>query len=99
MFTKVAGCAAFLRRTRTALRHLPPCSPDLNLIENACSTFKVILRRTATSIIDSRQDAIRDALPRFTPNDCARDFTTAGQKPDQSERAPRTRFTDWAWTL
>lgn len=53
------------------LRYLPPYSPDFNPIENAFSKLKAFLRKTAARTIDDLWDAIRDAIPRFTPQDCA----------------------------
>ena len=64
------------------LRYLPPYSPDLNPIENAFSKLKAILRKAAARTIDGLWDAIRDALPRFTPQDCAGYFTAAGYEPE-----------------
>jgi transposase len=65
-----------------ALCYLPPYSPDLNPIENAFSKLKAILRKAAARTIDALWDAIRDALPRFTPQDCASYFTAAGYEPE-----------------
>ncbi len=53
-----------------ALLHIPPYSPDFNPIENAFSKLKAYLRRAAARTIDDRWDAIRDALPRLTAEDC-----------------------------
>ena len=53
------------------LRYLPPYSPDFNPIENAFSKLKALLRKTAARTIDDLWDAIRDALPMFTPETCA----------------------------
>ena len=58
--------------------YLPPYSPDFNPIENAFSKLKAYLRRVAARTIDDLWDAIRDALPRLTPEDCANYFTAAG---------------------
>jgi len=56
---------------------LPPYSPDFNPIENAFSKLKSILRKSAARSVAELWDAIRDALPRFTPNECANYFTLA----------------------
>ena len=64
------------------LRYLPPYSPDFNPIENAFSKLKAFLRKTAARTIDDLWDAIRDAIPIFTPQDCAGYFTAAGYEPD-----------------
>ena len=64
------------------LRYLPPYSPDFNPIENAFSKLKAILRKAAARTIDDLWEAIRDALPMFTPETCANYFTAAGYEPD-----------------
>ena len=70
-----------------SLRYLPPYSPDLNPIENAFSKLKAILRKAAARTVDGLWDAIRDALRRFTPQDCASYFTAAGYEPERSDSA------------
>ena len=64
------------------LRHLPPYSPDFNPIENAFAKLKALLRKAAARNIDDLWDAIRDALPAFTPTECANYFKAAGYEPD-----------------
>jgi transposase len=65
-----------------SLCYLPPYSPDFNPIENAFSKLKTILRKAAARTIDGLWDTIRDALPRFTPQDCASYFTATGYEPE-----------------
>ena len=65
-----------------ALRYLPPYSPDFNPIENAFAKLKTALRKAATRTIDGLWAAIRNALPTFTPSECANYFTAAGYEPD-----------------
>ena len=64
------------------LSYLPPYSPDFNPIENAFSKLKAFLRKIAARTIDDLWDAIRDALPLFTPTECANYFTAAGYEPE-----------------
>ena len=64
------------------LRYLPPYSPDLNPIENAFAKLKAFLRKAAARTIDGLWDAIRDALPLFTPAECANYFAAAGYEPN-----------------
>ncbi len=64
------------------LRYLPPYSPDFNPIENAFSKLKAALRKAAARTIGDLWDAIRDALPSFTPQECANYFTAAGYEPE-----------------
>ena len=60
----------------------PPYSPDFNPIENAFSKLKAFLRKAAARTIDDLWDVIRDALPRFTPQDYENYFTATGYEPD-----------------
>jgi transposase len=55
---------------------------DFNPIENAFSKLKSILRQAAARTIAELWDAIRDALPRFTPDECANYFSAAGYGPE-----------------
>jgi transposase len=64
------------------LRYLPPYLPDFNPIENAFSKLKAIMRKAAARSIENLWDVISDALPQFTPQDCANYFTAAGYEPD-----------------
>ena len=65
----------------STLFYLPPYSPDFNPIENAFSKLKAILRRVAARTIDDLWDAVRDALPQFTSQECANYFAAAGYEP------------------
>ena len=65
-----------------SLHYLPPYSPDFNPIENAFSKLKSILRKVAARTIDDLWDVIRDALPTFTPQECANYFTAAEYEPN-----------------
>ncbi|WP_348642194.1 transposase, partial [Mesorhizobium sp. B2-3-5] len=60
----------------------PPYSPDFNPIENAFSKLKSILRKAAARNIPELWDAIRDALPRFTAEECTNYFSAAGYEPE-----------------
>ena len=62
-----------------SLSYLPP---NFNPIENTFSKLKVFLRKAAARTIDELWDVIRDALPTFTPKDCADDFTAARYEPE-----------------
>jgi transposase len=66
---KVAGVRAAIQATGARLWLLPPYSPDFNPIENAFAKLKAILRKTAARTIPALWDAIRDALPQFTPGE------------------------------
>lgn len=70
------------RAIKAAGASLPPYSPGLNSVENVPSRLEAILRKAAARIIGGLRDAIRDALPRFTLQDCANCFTAAGYEPE-----------------
>lgn len=61
---------------------LPPYSPDFNPIEHAFSKLKAVLRKAAARTVPELWDAIREALPRFTPEECANYFTATGYEPE-----------------
>lgn len=71
-----------IEAAKATLRYLPPYSPDFNPIENAFAKLKAILRKAAARTIDHLWDEIRDALPKFTPSECANFFTATGYEPD-----------------
>ena len=73
---KIAGVRAAIEATGARL--LPPYSPDFNPIENAFAKLKAILRKAAARTVPKLWDAICDALPQFTPNECANMFKAAG---------------------
>lgn len=79
---KVAGVRAAIQATGARLWLLPPYSPDFNPIENAFAKLKAILRKAAARTIPILWDAIRDALPQFTSNECANLFNAAGYEPE-----------------
>jgi len=78
---KNAVIRALIEAAGAELRYLPPYSPDLNPIENAFAKFKALLRKAATRTQETLWDAIADALPKFTPTECANYFTAAGYAP------------------
>ncbi len=40
------------------------------------------LRKAAARTLDDLWNTVRDALPSFTPNECANYFTAAGYEPE-----------------
>jgi transposase len=74
--------AVYPRNLESFARCFRPYSPDFNPIENAFAKLKAILRKTAARTIPSLWNAIRDALPQFTPEQCANFFTAAGYEPE-----------------
>ena len=79
---RTAGVRAAIEATGARLWLLPPYSPDFNPIENAFAKLKAILRKAAARTIPGLWNAIRDALPQFTPEECANFFTAAGYEPE-----------------
>lgn len=79
---KPRGVRDAIERAGASLRYLPPYSPDFNPIENAFAKLKALLRKAAARTIDELCQAIGDALPQFTPAECANYFTAAGYEPE-----------------
>ncbi len=78
----VAGVQAAIEAQGASLRLLPPYSPDFNPIENAFAKLKALLRKAAARTIADLWAAIAQALPRFTPAECANMFAACGYEPD-----------------
>jgi transposase len=72
---------AAIEAAGATLLYLPPYSPDFNPIENAFAKLKAILRKAAARSINGLWAAIGDALPAFTPTECANYFIAAGYEP------------------
>jgi len=77
-----AGVREAIEAAGARLRFLPPYSPDLNPIENASAKLKALLRKVAARTIEDLWNALGDALPQFTPRECANYFAAAGYEPD-----------------
>jgi transposase len=77
-----AGVREAIEAAGALLRFLPPYSPDFNPIENAFAKLKALLRKVAARTIQDLWNATGDALPQFTPHECANYFTAAGYEPD-----------------
>ncbi|MES0057738.1 MULTISPECIES: IS630 family transposase [unclassified Mesorhizobium] len=77
-----AAAAQAIEAAGARMLFLPPYSPDFNPIENAFSKLKSILRKAAARNIPELWDAIRDALPRFTAEECSNYFCAAGYEPE-----------------
>ena len=71
---KVVGVRAAVEAAGACVR-LPPYSPDFNPIESAFAKLKALLRQAAACTIPDLWAAIANALPRFTPAECANYFT------------------------
>ncbi len=75
---KVAGVREILEKAGAQLCYLPPCSPDLNPIENAFAKLKTLIRSAAERTINGLQNRIGKALDTFSKTECARYFRHAG---------------------
>ena len=72
-----SACA--LAVVEAAAATLPsPVLPDFNPIENAFANRKAQLHKAAARTLDGLWNTVRDALPSFTPNECANYFTALG---------------------
>lgn len=74
---KVAGAREAVEAAGAQLLHLPPYSPDLNPIELAFSKLKALLRKAAARTFDALVEALAEAIPKITPEDCAAFFRHA----------------------
>ena len=79
---KLPGVRAAIQATGARLLLLPPYSPDFNPIEHAFAKLKAILRKAAARTAPRLSDAVRAALPQFTPDECASMFTATGYEPE-----------------
>jgi transposase len=79
---RIAGVRAAIEATGARMRLLPPYSPNFNPIENAFAKLKALLRKAAARTIPRLWEAIRHALPQFTPDECANYFSAAGYEPE-----------------
>ena len=75
---KMAGVRFAIEAAGARLLYLPPYSPDFNPIEMAFSKLKAILRGAAQRSLDGLWTAIKHAIERFTPSECANYFAAAG---------------------
>lgn len=79
---RIAGVRAAIEATGAHMRLLPPYSPNFNPIENAFAKLKALLRKAAARTIPDLWNAISNALPQFTPGECANYFTACGYEPE-----------------
>jgi transposase len=79
---KPRGVREAIERVGARLAYLPPYSPDFNPIENAFAKLKALLRKAAARTIPELWQAIAQALPQFTPAECANYFTATGYEPE-----------------
>ena len=71
-----------IEAAEATLRHLPPCSFGINPVENAFFKLKALLRTAAARSNDNPWNAIRDVLPRSTPQNSPAASPPQGTAPD-----------------
>jgi transposase len=64
---KVQGVQQKIEKCGAELLYLPPCSPDLNLIEKAWPKLKQLLRSDKARSKESLEEAIAEAIKLITP--------------------------------
>ena len=78
---KPAGVRKLIEAAGATLRFLPPYSPNFNPIENAFAKLKVLLRKAAARTIPDLVQAIKQAIAKVTPTECANYFDHAAYEP------------------
>lgn len=79
---KVAGVRETIEAAGARLLYLPPYSPDFNPIEQIFAKLKALLRTAATRTVPDLWHAIRQALARFTADECRNSLAAAGYDAD-----------------
>lgn len=77
---KVKGVREAIEAVGATLRYLPPYSPDLNPIEQFFAKLKSLLRKAGARTIEALDQAIADALTRFSPTECMNFLADAGYR-------------------
>ena len=69
-----------IRSAGAKLFFLPKYSPDLNPIEQVFAKLKHLIRKAAARTVDAVCAAIGEALPAFTPEECANYLKNSGYR-------------------
>jgi transposase len=77
---KVKGVREAIEAVGATLRYLPPYSPDLNPIEQFFAKLKSLLRKAGARTLETLDEAIADALTRFSPTECANFLANSGYR-------------------
>ena len=75
---KVQGARQAIEAKGAERRYLPPCSPDLNPIENAFAKLKAMLRTAAERTIEGLWTTIGKLFHCFLPTECQNYIENAG---------------------
>ena len=76
----MAGIREAIEARGAELRYLPPCSPDLNPIEQAFAKLKALLRKAAERTVDGLWTAIGKLLDLFPPTECVNYLPNSGYR-------------------
>ena len=79
---KVSGIREAIEAQGAHLLYLPPYSPDFNPIEQIFAKQKALLRTAAARTVPDLWHAIRQALARFTADECRNSLAAAGYDTD-----------------
>ena len=74
---KGGGVRKAIKAAGATLLYLPPYSPDFNPIEMAFAKLKAILRAVAARDVATLWQAVADAIPTFSAEECRNSFTPA----------------------
>jgi transposase len=77
---KVKGVRQAIEAVGAVLHYLPPYSPDLNPIEQYFAKLKSLLRKAAARTRDTLDNAIAEALTRFSQTECANFIANSGYR-------------------
>ena len=79
---KVKGIREAIEAAGARLLYLPAYSPDFNPIEQIFAKLKALLRTAPARTVPDLWAAIRNALTRFTPQECRNCITAVGYDND-----------------
>lgn len=79
---KVTGVREAIEAVGAKLLYLPPYSPDFNPIEQVFAKLKSLLRTAAARTVPDLCNTIRQALARFTADECRNGIAAAGYDTD-----------------
>ena len=77
----VAGVREAIRAVGASVFSLPSYSSDLNPIEQALAKMKALLRKAGARTRAALEQAIREALEAFSPEECRNYFLNCGYEP------------------
>jgi transposase len=78
---KVDGVLQAIEAVGATCLPLPSYSPDLNPIEQVFAKLKAWLRKQARRSVDALWNAIAEAMPLFSPQECSNYFINSGYQP------------------